>query len=80
MLLVFMNFSNITDVNGLPLPDFEFQKKEMPYQIGSTTEAQAIAIAGTTATASTGILMSSNFVVNIAMSSSMSQIWSMLNS
>ena len=49
MLLIYMNFSNMTDVNGVPLPDLDFKKKELPPQIGSVTEAQVITIAGKSA-------------------------------
>ena len=80
MLLLYMNFSNMTDVNGLPLPDLDFQKKELPAQIGSVTEAQIITVAGKSASTTSGVLMSSNFAVNLALSASMNQVWSMLNS
>ena len=80
MLLVYMNFSNLTDVNGLHLPDFGFQKKELPYQIGSVTEARTIELAGKSASTASGALMSSNFVVNLALSGSLNQLWSLINS
>ena len=75
-----INFGNFTDVNGLRLNETVLMIEELPPQIGSALEAQSIKAAGKAATGATGVLMSSNFAANVALSASLSQVWSLLNS
>ena len=52
----------------------------MPPQIGSSSEAVAIQTAGEAAVVSTVVVLGSNFALNLVLSGSLNQVWSMLNS
>ena len=53
---------------------------QIPTQIASEEEAKNVDSASTGATSSTSSAMGSNFIINILLAGSLTQIWSILNS
>ena len=74
-----MTLAQFTDVYGQRLPDIVVSKMEIPAQM-SAGEAAVVQGAATSASASLNAAMSTNFVVNLLLTGSLSQLWSMLNS
>ena len=75
-----VNLSRYSDTEGQHLPDSLLKIVKIPPQIGSVSEAEAIELMKSITSKSTTFMMSSNFVVNLLLSGSLSQLWSMLNS
>lgn len=73
-----MNFSNMTDSKGVPMPNFGFLKGEIPPQAEMDNQGVAEGLADAAATA-TSLVMSSNFVLNLLLAISLSRLWSMIN-
>lgn len=76
-LSVKVNMDYFVDENNLPLERQSFEA-EIPRQL-STGEAEAIGAGAAATQAVTTAVMGSNFVINLVMAASLSQLWSMLN-
>ena len=68
------------DKDGMVLPKDKTIYKELPLQMqfGSKATAALVAVAEVANTASNGVL-ASNLVLNIVLSASLQQLWSMVN-
>ena len=75
-----MSFTNITDIYGSRLPEYEVITYQITRQMGSVGEAATIKAVGTPLMYSSLAIVSSNFVVNLFLTASLNGLWSMLNS
>ena len=75
-----MSFTNITDIYGSRLPEYEVITYQITRQMGSEAEAATIKAVGTPLMYSSLAIVSSNFVVNLFLTASLNGLWSMLNS
>lgn len=79
-MMAFLNFSNFTDSKGVPMPDFEFLVENVPMQERSDSEAELSESIAVGALATLGFITGTGFVLNMLISASLSQLWSMINS
>ena len=78
LLLIQLDLSGFEDENGLKLPDSVVKYSQIPTQIASLEQAEKINDSGSAAGSSSKASVGSNVVVNILLSGSLSQVWSMI--
>lgn len=74
-----VNFANVTDKDGLELPSDILELQDIPPQIASKTEAEAIESLGDGVVGATAVILSSSFVINMVLGGGLSQLWSAIN-
>ena len=79
LLLIQMDLSDFEDENGQKFPSSLVKYSQIPTQIPSLEEAKQVEEQGSTASSSSKSAVGSNFIVNILMAGSLSQVWGMIN-
>ena len=79
LLLIQMDLSDFEDENGQKFPSSLVKYSQIPTQIPSLEEAKQVEEQGSTASSSSKSAVGSNFIVNIMMAGSLSQVWGMIN-
>ena len=76
---VVLNLSQFTDEYGQAMADGTILEVEIPRQIPSQEEADALEESGETAEGTSSITMGSNFILNLILAASLNHLWSMIN-
>lgn len=78
-VLVFASLGAFRDKDGLPLPEFDFLRDEIPRQNPSAEEIALVGTVGASSSSAAASVMGSSFFFNLAFTGSMNSLWSALN-
>ena len=74
-----LNLNSFTDEYGQSMGNDTTLIVEVPRQIPSEEEAEALEKGGETSEATSSSVMGGNFIVNLILAASLNHLWSMLN-
>ena len=74
-----INFVDVVDKDGIKLPQDDLELRDIPPQIASRSEAEAIQSLGEGVVAASTTIFGTSFAMNVALGGGLNQLWSAIN-